>query len=109
MHAHGGTAMPMAASPAPPRPLVVRVVASLVVAFSIATFWVVTQPADTFAWSPGNYDSGSEQELLARTNQARASAGRRALRWDADLASIARSRSKDMIDRNYFSHEIAGS
>jgi uncharacterized protein YkwD len=111
MHAHGGFALPSAAPSAPlvQRPVVRRVLAALAVAFAAATFWVAIQPADTFAWSPGNYDSGSEQELLTRTNQARASAGRRALRWDSDLASIARSRSKDMIERGYFSHEIAGS
>jgi uncharacterized protein YkwD len=107
MHALGGFSVPSAAS-ASPRPLARRVLVALAVAFSIASFWVAAQPADTFAWSPGSYDSGSEQELLARTNQARASAGRRALRWDSDLASIARSRSRDMIDRDYFSHEIAG-
>jgi uncharacterized protein YkwD len=108
MHAHGGFTMSSAAS-ATPRAIVRRGLATLAVAFAIATFWVVAQPAGASAWSPGSFDSGSEQELLARTNQARASAGRRALRWDSELGSIARSRSKDMIDRGYFSHEIAGS
>ena len=36
----------------------------------------------------------------------RASAGLRSLKWDGALGSLARWRSKDMIQRNYFSHAI---
>ena len=42
------------------------------------------------------------------TNRARASAGLKALKVDSTLHSVARWRSKDMIDRNYFSHAIPG-
>ncbi len=38
------------------------------------------------------------------TNRARASAGLKALKVDSTLHSVARWRSKDMIDRDYFSH-----
>ena len=74
----------------------------------VATIVSLAVPAATLAWSPNTFSSASEQELLALTNQARASAGLRALRWDSTLASIARWRSKDMIDRDYFSHDIPG-
>jgi hypothetical protein len=43
---------------------------------------------------------------VSLTNQARAAAGLRALKIDSTLTSIARWRSKDMIARNYFSHNI---
>ena len=43
------------------------------------------------------------------TNQARASAGLRSLKVDSTLTSVARWRSKDMIQRGYFSHSIPGS
>jgi len=69
---------------------------------------VLAMPATTIAWSANAFSSSSEQQLLALTNQARASAGRRSLRWDSTLASIARWRSKDMITRDYFSHDIPG-
>ncbi len=65
-------------------------------------------PAATLGWSANAFNSASEQQLMALTNRARASAGRKALRWDAALGSIARWRSKDMIKRDYFSHDIPG-
>ncbi len=58
------------------------------------------------AWTANSYSSASEQQLFALTNQARSSAGLRTLKWDSSLASIARWRSKDMITRDYFSHNI---
>ena len=42
------------------------------------------------------------------TNRSRASAGLKALKVDSTLKSVARWRSKDMIDRDYFSHTIPG-
>ncbi len=58
------------------------------------------------AWS--GFNAASEQQLIALTNQARAAAGLPALKVDAALTSVARWRSQDMIDRNYFSHSIPG-
>ncbi|MEA2536075.1 MAG: hypothetical protein QOF11_309 [Chloroflexota bacterium] len=83
---------------------------SLIVAIALAltTVGALALPAATLGWSAGNYSSASEQELLALTNQARSSAGRKSLRWDSSLASIARWRSRDMIKRGYFSHDIPG-
>jgi uncharacterized protein YkwD len=76
------------------------------IAFAVSSVGVLVAPAPTFAWGAGSFSSSSEQQLIALTNQSRASAGRRALRVDSALTSIARYRSKDMIDRNYFSHSI---
>jgi uncharacterized protein YkwD len=71
-------------------------------AFSLAT------PAATLAWSAGSANSASEKQLVALTNQSRAAAGLKALRVDSTLTSVARWRSKDMINRDYFSHDIPG-
>ena len=76
------------------------------IAFAISSVGVLVAPASTFAWGAGSFSSASEQQLVALTNQSRANAGRRALRVDSALTSIARYRSKDMITRNYFSHSI---
>ena len=48
----------------------------------------------------------AETSLLTLTNQARAVAGLRALRKDTSLASVADWRSLDMLERDYFAHEI---
>ena len=71
-------------------------------AFSLAT------PSATLAWSSGSASSASEKQLVALTNQSRAAAGLRALKVDSTLTSVARWRSKDMINRDYFSHDIPG-
>ena len=63
-------------------------------------------PATTFAWSANSFSSDSEQELLVDTNQARVSAGLPDLPWDTTLGSLARWRSQDMIERDYFDHAI---
>jgi uncharacterized protein YkwD len=65
-------------------------------------------PARSLAWDGSSYDSSAESELVALTNRARADAGLRALKVDATLHSAARWRSKDMIDNDYFSHDIPG-
>ncbi len=77
-------------------------------ALAMSSLWAMATPATTLGWNANQFSSASEQQLLALTNQARASAGRRSLSWDGALASIARWRSKDMIVRNYFSHDIPG-
>ena len=48
------------------------------------------------------------RQLLALTNRSRASAGLRSLRVDSTPTSVARWRSRDMIERDYFSHDIPG-
>ena len=75
-------------------------------AFAMSAIGPLAAPAPTDAWSSGQFSSSSEKQLVALTNQSRAAAGLRALRVDSTLTAIARSRSKDMIVRNYFSHNI---
>jgi uncharacterized protein YkwD len=83
-----------------------RAALGVALAFAVSSVGVLAAPAATLGWSGGSFSSASEQQLVALTNQARANAGRRALRVDSALTSIARYRSKDMITRNYFSHSI---
>ncbi len=63
-------------------------------------------PSGVFAWDANSFSSADEALLVQLTNQARANAGLPALKVDSTLAGVARWRSKDMIDRNYFSHKI---
>ncbi len=70
--------------------------------FSLAT------PSATLAWDAGSASSASERLLVSLTNQSRAAAGLKALKVDSTLTSVARWRSKDMIVRDYFSHDIPG-
>ena len=80
-------------------------VIAIALAFGLTSLRIAN-PAPTFAWSAGSYSAADEAQLVALTNQARASAGLRALTVDWTLTSIARWRSQDMITRNYFSHQI---
>jgi uncharacterized protein YkwD len=75
-------------------------------AFVLAVGLALTLPVTAFAWGSNAFSSSSEQQLFQLTNQARASAGLKSLHWDSTLASLARARAKDMIVRNYFSHQI---
>jgi uncharacterized protein YkwD len=88
----------------PSRRLVLAV-AALFALTSLATF---AAPSRIFAWSADSFSSSSEAQLVTLTNRARASAGLRSLKVDPTLTSVARWRSKDMIDRDYFSHTIPG-
>jgi uncharacterized protein YkwD len=79
---------------------------AIVVALTSVVGLATPQPAA--AWSAGTFSSSSERELVALTNRSRAAAGLRSLRVDSTLTSVARWRSKDMIERDYFSHQIPG-
>src|SRR5215212_3707965 len=78
------------------------------VAFALTAVGLFAAPRTTFAWDVNSFSSASESKLVSLTNQARASAGLRALKVDSKLTAIARWRSKDMIVRDYFSHTIKG-
>ena len=78
------------------------------VLFLLTSVFTLAAPVATLAWGSGTFSSTSESDLVAMTNRARASAGLKALKVDSTLHSVARWRSKDMIDRNYFSHDIPG-
>jgi uncharacterized protein YkwD len=77
-------------------------------AFLVVTVGAFAAPAPVAAWGENAFSSAAERQLVALTNQARASAGLRALKIDSTLTSVARWRSKDMIKRDYFSHSIPG-
>ena len=77
-----------------------------VAASALAFMLALLLPVTAFAWGANAFSSSSEQQLFQLTNQARAAAGRKALHWDSQLAAFARARAKDMIVRNYFSHQI---
>jgi uncharacterized protein YkwD len=83
-----------------------RFAAMVALAFAITAIGLFAAPGPTNAWSSGEYSSSSEKALVAMTNQSRAAAGLKALKVDSTLTVVARSRSKDMIVRNYFSHNI---
>jgi uncharacterized protein YkwD len=76
------------------------------VVFALASIGLFAAPVAVLGWDPATFNPASEAELVTLTNQSRASAGLPALKVDSTLTSIARDRSKDMIDRNYFSHSI---
>lgn len=46
-----------------------------------------------------------EQDMLAQVNQERRKRGLAPLRWDGELAAVARAHSRDMLARSYFAHE----
>ena len=85
-----------------------RTALAVALLFGISSVFTLAAPSDTFAWDNNSFSSSSAAELVSRTNRSRASAGLRALKVDSRLASVARWRSKDMIERDYFSHSIPG-
>lgn len=72
---------------------------------------VAPTPAPTVAPAPtqnpstsGHQLSASEQKMVDLVNQERAKAGVAALKIDPELSRVARIKSQDMKDNNYFSH-----
>jgi uncharacterized protein YkwD len=61
-------------------------------------------PAATSGWNQGS----AEATLWQLMNGARVNNGLRAVQQHSTLVSLARWRSKDQVDRNYFSHTILG-
>ncbi|MCH5211958.1 MAG: hypothetical protein J1G06_03005 [Oscillospiraceae bacterium] len=60
--------------------------------------------APTKAPSVSTNASAMEIEVFNLVNKVRAEYGLNALTWADDLANVARAHSRDMINRNYFSH-----
>ncbi len=85
-----------------------RIAALVAVVFALSSVVSLSQPRSVLAWDTGTYNSASEKDLIALTNRSRAAAGLKALKVDSTLTSVARWRSKDMIARDYFSHDIPG-
>ncbi len=85
-----------------------RMALAVALLFGITSAATLAAPVRSLAWDGSSYDSSAESELIALTNRARASAGLRGLKVDSTLHTVARWRSKDMIDNDYFSHDIPG-
>ena len=80
--------------------------APLGIAIALAALAAVASPGIALAWTNYSFSSSSESEMLTLINQARASNGLAALQVGSTLHDVARWRSKDMYDRDYFSHDI---
>ncbi|MHB8892139.1 MAG: CAP domain-containing protein [Candidatus Limnocylindrales bacterium] len=80
---------------------------AIALAFGVTSMGLLAAPA-AFAWDANTFSSGSESQLISLQNQARASAGLKSLKLSTALRTIARWRSKDMVERDYFSHTIKG-
>jgi uncharacterized protein YkwD len=63
-----------------------------------------TDPAGATGWNQGS----AEATLWQLMNGARANNGRAPVQQHATLVSLARWRSRDMLERDYFSHTILG-
>jgi uncharacterized protein YkwD len=82
-------------------------IALLAVVFAVVAVELAAVPP-VLGWDAGTFSSSSEGQLISLQNQARASGGLRSLGLDTALRTIARWRSQDMIQRNYFSHTVKG-
>jgi uncharacterized protein YkwD len=78
----------------------------LAVAVALSAVGTFAAPGRVLGWDANSFSSAAESQLIALTNQARTSRGLPALKVDSALTSIARWRSKDMIVRDYFGHDI---
>jgi uncharacterized protein YkwD len=76
------------------------------IAIAVALLVAVASPGTVLGWDNYSFSSASETEMLTLINQARAANGLPALNMNTNLKAVARWRSKDMYDRNYFSHSI---
>ena len=100
-------------TPLHPRPALHRATRRVAVAVALAV--AVSSSAGLYlapvvrGWDENTVSSGSESQLITLQNQARASGGLRTLKLDTALRTIARWRSKDMAQRDYFSHTIPSS
>jgi uncharacterized protein YkwD len=83
-----------------------------VVARAIALSGTALLAAALLAWTPqpttGWDQSSAEATLWQLMNGARVNNGLQPVTQDATLVSLARWRSQDMIDRNYFDHTVLG-
>lgn len=65
----------------------------------------VSTPAPIGTPAPEADVSADEQKMLELVNKARAEAGIGPLQFDAELQKVARIKARDMVDKNYFSHQ----
>jgi uncharacterized YkwD family protein len=62
------------------------------------------KPAPTTSGSSSGGATAKEQQMVSLINQARANAGLSPLQVSSQLTNAARAKSRDMIEKNYFSH-----
>jgi uncharacterized protein YkwD len=65
-------------------------------------------PRHALGWDDDTFSAGSEALLIAMQEQVRTAGDSGSLEQDSALRSIARWRSRDMVERGYFSHTIKG-
>jgi uncharacterized protein, YkwD family len=63
-----------------------------------------TQTIPNLSGSTGNNPSNDEASMLSMVNAARTNAGVKPLAQNMELTKLARLKSKDIVDKNYFSH-----
>ena len=78
----------------------------LILAVALGAFGSVAAPTSAAAWDAGDPDAASEALLTRLTNATRGGDGLATLLVDPELVELARWRSEDMAERDYFSHEI---
>lgn len=83
--------------------VVVALAAAALLALPGAT---IAGPRSSGGWDAGTYSADAEAELVARTEATRRDVGDASLVVDPVLAGLARWRSRDMVERRYFSHDI---
>ncbi len=83
-----------------------------IVARTVSLAGTALLAAALVAWSPtvatGWNQSSAEATLWQLMNGARANNGLRVLQQNGTLVSLARWRSKDEVQRNYFAHQVLG-
>lgn len=87
-----------------PRRIALRTIGLAAGAFAVAGL-LAWSPSPTTGWNQGS----AEATLWQLLNGARANNGMAPLQQDGTLVSLARWRSQDMIQRDYFDHTILGS
>jgi len=85
-----------------------RLTLLIALAFGVTSLGGLAIPRSALGWDDDTFGPGSEALLITMQNQARASVGRMSLGEDDALRTIARWRSRDMVERGYFSHTIKG-
>jgi uncharacterized protein YkwD len=86
-----------------PRHAIARASALAGIALAAAAL-LASNPAPATGWQQG----AAEATLFQLMNGARVNNGRKAVQQHSTLVSLARWRSKDQVDRNYFDHTILG-
>jgi uncharacterized protein YkwD len=87
-----------------PRHAIARATALAGVALAAAALLATSTPTPATGWQQG----AAEATLFQLMNGARVNSGRRAVQQHSTLVSLARWRSKDQVDRNYFDHTVLG-